>query len=77
MGAVTMNIQARPTITAEEQARRRKNVDKANWSARMEGLPDPLPGRIALDELWITGQISSEEKTARVHAMMKARDKFG
>jgi len=41
----------------------------------MEGLPGPLPERVLLDELWITGRITTEEKTARVHAMMKARDK--
>lgn len=70
-----MSTPERPTLSADEQARRRKAVECANWSARMEGLPGPLPERVLLDELWITGRITTEEKTARVHAMMKARDK--
>lgn len=71
-----MNIQTRPTITAEEQARRRKVVDMASWDARMEGLPGPLPERVTLDELWITGQITREERRARIEAMLTARNKL-
>jgi hypothetical protein len=69
-----MNSEARIALPPEEQARRRKVVAQARWSAKMEGLGDPLPERLVLDELWITGQISREERRARLHAMLEARD---
>lgn len=71
-----MNVQARPTLSAEEQARRRKLVDEAAWAARMEGLGMPDPAYAALDELWISGQITHEEHVKRAHAMLRARSKL-
>lgn len=72
-----MNIQAEIALPLAEQERRRKVVSGAAWSARMEGLGKPLPERVALDELWITGKISREERRDRIHSMMKARDERG
>lgn len=62
-----------PRVSQEEQARRRKTVESARWSARMAGLGVPEPDYVALDELWITGQISKEEQRARLHEMLKQR----
>lgn len=69
-----MNVQARPLLPAAEQARRRKIVASAAWSARMEGLGRPLPERVALDELWITGQISRDERREQIRAMLTGRN---
>lgn len=66
-----MNIQARPKISAEEQARRRKIVESATWSARMEGFGDPLPERVVLDELYIAGEITREERRERLDKFLK------
>ncbi len=68
-----MNIQARPILSAEEEARRRKIVSRADWSCRMEGLGKPSPERVALDESWITGAISRPEYEAQALAQVKAR----
>lgn len=68
-----MNVQAHPVLPKAEQDRRRKVVSGAAWAARMEGLGKPAPEFAALDELWITGQISREERLARAHSMLKAR----
>ena len=66
-----MNVQALPALSAEEQARRRKLVSGADWSCRMEGLGKPPAERVALDELWITGQITKDEHSRRVAAQVK------
>lgn len=62
-----------PVISEDEQARRRKAVESARWSARMAGLGVPEPDYVALDELWITGQITKEEQRARLHEMLRQR----
>ena len=62
-----------PVMSEEEQARRRKAVERADWSARMAGLGKPTPEDVALDELWITGHISKEEQRARLHDMLRQR----
>lgn len=62
-----------PSISEEEQTRRRKAVESARWSARMAGLGVPKPEYIALDELWITGQITKEEQHIRLHKMLRQR----
>jgi hypothetical protein len=43
----------------------------------MAGLGKPSPEAVALDELWITGQISREERHARIVDMVKARIRRG
>ena len=64
-----MNIQARVPLPVDEQARRRKAASAAHWSGRMEGLGKPTEEELAINELWITGEISSEEHTRRVHKL--------
>lgn len=54
-----------PALPPEEQARRRDLVAGADWSCRMERLGKPSTERAALDESWITGQISRDEYEAR------------
>ena len=71
-----MSTPERPALSAEEQARRRKVIESAAWDARMEGLPSPLPERVVLDELWISGQITRAERRERIDTMLKARDKL-
>lgn len=71
-----MNIPARPTLSADEQARRRKAVSSADWSCRMEGLGNPSADRSALDEQWIVGQITRSEYEARAVALVKQRLKL-
>jgi hypothetical protein len=70
-----MTSEARIALPSEEQARRRKLVSSADWSAQMAGLGKPSPEVVELDELWITGQISREERRARLHAMAQAMTK--
>ena len=70
-----MNSEVRTALPPEEQARRRKLVSSADWSAQMAGLGKPSPEVVELDELWITGQISREERSARLHAMAQAMTK--
>ena len=60
-------------LSAEEQARRRKMVSSANWSARMAGLGKPDAESVMLAELWITGQISSDERRVRIVASIRER----
>jgi hypothetical protein len=67
-----MNSEARIALPPEEQARRREVVSSAAWAAEMEGLGKPDPAFIVLDELWISGQISREERMNRAHAMLRA-----
>lgn len=68
-----MSTPERPTISVEEQARRRKAVSSADWSCRMAGLGKPTAGRVALDEEWISGQITRSEYEARAIALAKQR----
>jgi len=72
-----MNSEGGVAVGPEEQARRRKLVSSADWSAQMAGLGKPSPEAVALDELWITGQISREERHARIVDMVKARIRRG
>ena len=58
-------------ISAEEQARRRKQVSTARWLGRAEGLGTPGPEYGVIDELWVTGKITREERRSRIDAMMK------
>lgn len=37
----------------------------------MAGLGVPEPEYVALDELWITGQITKEEQSIRLHEMLR------
>lgn len=60
-------------LSAEEQNRRRKMVSSANWSARMAGLGKPDAESVMLAELWITGQISREERRIRILASIRER----
>lgn len=62
-----------PALPPEEQARRRNLVASADWSCRMEGLGKPSAERVALDESWITGQISRDEYEARAFALVRER----
>lgn len=66
-----MNVQALTILPAQEQERRRKLVARADWSCRMEGLGKPAAERVALDELWITGQITKAEHSRRIVAQVK------
>jgi hypothetical protein len=68
-----MNSEARIALPPEEQARRREVVEQADWSCQMEGLGKPLPDRIVLDELWITGRIGRKDYEDRVIALAKGR----
>lgn len=70
-----MNIQAHIALPLAEQERRRKVVSSAAWGARMEGLGRSDPAFAELAELWITGQITREERMRRAHAMLQARVK--
>ena len=60
------------SISTDEQTRRRKVVESARWSNRMEGHGMPFLERVALDELWITGQITREERDRRLQDFLKA-----
>lgn len=61
-----MNIQTKATlISHEEIARRRRIVEEANWSVRMEGLGEQDAEYNALSELWITGKITRDELELR------------
>ena len=60
-------------LSAEEQNRRRKMVSSANWSARMAGLGKPDAESVMLAELWITGQISRDERRVRILASIRER----
>jgi hypothetical protein len=62
-----------PVISEEDQARSRKAADSARWSALMAGFGVPEPDCVALDELWITGQITKEERRDRIHDMLRQR----
>ncbi|HLJ63407.1 MAG TPA: antitoxin VbhA family protein [Stellaceae bacterium] len=55
------------SISVEEVARRRRECDEANASLRLEGLA-MSPAAREIRELWITGQITGDELTARILA---------
>ena len=67
-----MSTPERPTISVEEQARRRKAVSSADWSCHGR-LGKPTADRVALDEEWISGQITRSEYEARAIALAKQR----
>lgn len=67
-----MNVHAPKPLSAAEQARRRKTVEAARWDAEMEGLGKPSAERIALDDLYITGAITRDERRARIVDMVAA-----
>lgn len=49
-------------LSAEEQTTRRKQVSAARQFARMTGKETPGPEYGAIDELWVTGKITREER---------------
>lgn len=67
------NLTPKSRIGPEEEARRRKVVSKANWSAAMEGLGEPTSEYSALSELWIAGVITREELRERRRQMVMVR----
>ncbi len=60
-------------VSSKEEARRRKVVSKANWSAAMEGVGEPTPEYTTISELWITGEITREELRERRGQLVKER----
>ena len=66
-----MNIQVKPTVSAEELERRCQGLQNARTSSRLEGLT-ASPGVRALQELWVTGQISDEEYRTSALDLIKA-----
>jgi hypothetical protein len=55
----------KPSITPEEQASRRKAVDTASGSLRLEGfILDP--DIVALNERYVAGEFTREELTAAI-----------
>lgn len=70
-----MNKPLQPNpISPEEVALRRKTVSSAAWAARMEGLGRPAAEFAELDELWINGKISRDERVRRAKEMLKSRN---
>ncbi len=71
-----MNAPQNRLISEAEEARRRKVVSRARWHSAMEGLGDSTDDEKALDELWVTGQISREELELRskmqINALLEA-----
>lgn len=57
-----------PPIAAEELERRRRAYERATNSLRIEGLT-MSPEAEAIAQAWLRGDISSEERMARVKAL--------
>ena len=66
-----MNVQTKPTISAEELQRRQKALENAHTANRLEGVA-PSKELWAILKLWASGQISDDEMDARAAAQLEA-----
>ncbi len=62
--------EAKPAISAEERARRKAAIDYGRGSVRLEGFVVP-PYAEELYSLYIDGQLTRKELTAKIEAQYK------
>ena len=70
----TVTAAGKPKISEEERRLRREAVNYGNASVGLEGLK-PTPESLALDELYVSGEIDMDELIARGIALANSYTK--